>query len=272
MKIEVKKKDENESVFIIHDVDVTFVNSIRRIAMMEVPKIAIEDVNIMINDSTMFDEVLAHRLGLVPLRSDLAALESLIPHEECDCEESCSKCSVSLILKEENSSSAEKKYIYSKDLISNDSKIKPVYDTIPILKLKEGEKVELEAIAQIGYGKNHTKWMPTTVCAYKNYPKITFNTEMEMEPEYAEACPRGVLNFEVATSEIEVVDIENCSMCKSCMRASKEGAINVDFEKDKFIFTLETDGSISPEEVLQKACDVLTEKTDDIMAFCEGGS
>lgn len=57
MEIEVKSKDENEIVFVIRDAEVPFINAIRRIAMMEVPKIAIEDVNIVQNDSAMFNEV-----------------------------------------------------------------------------------------------------------------------------------------------------------------------------------------------------------------------
>ena len=77
MKIDVKEQDENSMTFIVRDAEVPFVNAIRRIAMMKVPKLAIEDVFIVKNDSAMFDEVLAHRLGLTPLVSDLDALEGL---------------------------------------------------------------------------------------------------------------------------------------------------------------------------------------------------
>lgn len=266
MEIEVKEKNENEIVFIIRNAEVPFVNAIRRIAMMEIPKIAIEDVNIVKNDSAMFDEVLAHRLGLTPLFSDSEAIEGLVMSEDCDCEDYCPRCSVSLTLNKTGPG-----VVYSKDLSSTDSKIKSVYDTIPLLKLKEDQDVELEAVAKLGLGKEHAKWIPTTVCSYKQYPKITFNEDLEVDYESAEACPRGILTADKNSKEIKVNNIENCSMCKSCVRASENGYVNVGFEENNFIFILETDGSMAPEEVLLKACDVLSEKAEKFITFSKGG-
>ena len=178
MKIDVKEQDENSMTFIVRDAEVPFVNAIRRIAMMKVPKLAIEDVFIVKNDSAMFDEVLAHRLGLTPLVSDAESIEGLVLPEDCDCDsekgEYCPRCSVSFSLRETGP-----KTVYSKDLKScGDSKIKPVYDTIPLLKLKENQEVDLEAVAKLGIGKDHAKWVPTTVCAYKQYPEIELKKKL----------------------------------------------------------------------------------------------
>ena len=129
MEIEVKSQSENEIVFIVRDAEVPFINAIRRVAMVNVPKIAIEDVNIIRNDSAMFNEVLAHRLGLTPLVSDLDALEGLSLPEDDDWEEYANGIMFHL-------NEVGPKVVYSKDLISSDSKIKPVYDTIPLVKLK----------------------------------------------------------------------------------------------------------------------------------------
>jgi DNA-directed RNA polymerase subunit D len=266
MEIELKEKNENEIVFIIRDAEVPFVNAIRRIAMMEIPKIAIEDVNIVKNDSSMFDEVLAHRLGLTPLFSHEEAIEGLVMAEDCDCEDHCPKCSVSLTLNKTGPG-----VVYSKDLSSTDSEIKSVYDTIPLLKLKDDQNVELEAVAKLGLGKEHAKWIHTTVCSYKQYPQITFNEDLEVDYGCAEACPKGILKADKRSKKIKVKDIENCSMCKSCVRASENGYVDVGYEKNNFIFKLETDGSITPEEVLLKACDVLNEKTEKFIGFCKGG-
>jgi DNA-directed RNA polymerase subunit D len=266
MEIEVKEKSENTCVFILRDVEVPFVNAIRRIAMMEVSKIAIEDVNIIKNDSAMFNEVLAHRLGLLPIVSDSEAIEGLVIDEECDCDDYCPKCSVSFTLIKNGPG-----VVYSKDLSSTDSKIKPVYDTIPLLKLKENQSVELEAVAKLGKGLEHAKWMPTTVCAYKQYPEITFDEEKELSPDVVDACPRNILKFNKKTKKASIHNIEDCSMCHSCVRASENDAINVGYKDDIFIFTIETDGSLAPEEVLLRACDVLDEKTNKFIAFCKGG-
>ncbi len=275
MEIDVKKQDENEMVFIVRDAEVPFVNAVRRTAMMQVPKLAIEDVFIVKNDSAMFDEVLAHRLGLTPLVSDLESIEGLIMPEECDCNaeegEYCPRCSVSFSLNEVGPG-----VVYSRDLKScGDSKIKPVYDTIPLLKLKENQEVELEAVAKLGLGKEHAKWVPTTVCAYKQYPKITFDENEEIDFAVAEACPKGVLVANKEKNIIEINDIENCSLCKSCIRAQQASGsnyVNVGYQENDFIFKIETDGSMPPKEVLLKACDVLDNKADEFITFSKGGS
>lgn len=58
-------------------------------------------------------------------------------------------------------------------------------------------------------------------------------------------------------------------MCKSCVRADENDYINIGFEPNNFIFRIETDGSIPPEEVLLKACDVLSDKADKFITFSE---
>ena len=208
MDITIKKKEDNQMVFVIEGINVPFINAIRRICTVEVPTIAIETVEIIKNDAKIFDEALAHRMGLIPLTTDL---ESMVPASECDCEDHCPRCSVSLLLKEKGP-----KTVYSKDLKSQDPQVKPVFDTIPILKLKEGEEVELEAIAQLGIGLEHAKWQPTTSCAYKYYPKITIDKEKCEEcAKCADACPRGILEFDEKKNEVQILDIENCSTCKT---------------------------------------------------------
>ncbi|MGL4669923.1 MAG: DNA-directed RNA polymerase subunit D [Methanobacteriaceae archaeon] len=271
MEIEVKEENGNEIIFIIRNVDSTFVNAIRRIAMTETPKIAVEDVNIIKNDSAMFDEVLAHRLGLVPLVSDNEAIDGLVLKEDCDCEEYCSKCSVSLLLNKSDSG-----VVYTKDLSSNDSKIKPVHDTIPLLKLKENQAVELEAIAQLGLGKVHAKWMPTTACAYKNYPEINFDKSCDLCKACVDACPRTILKVTPKGKKVKITNIEDCTMCKSCYRAcpntteSGDKVIDVSYVENEFIFKIETDGGMSAKEVLLNACNVLEEKANKFIRFCGG--
>lgn len=265
MDINIKSSDDQRMIVIIEGVNVPFINALRRICMVEVPTMAIEEVEIYKNDSRIFDEVLAHRLGLVPLKTDL---ESIIPHDECDCESHCPRCSVSLLLKEKGP-----KTVYSGDLTSQDPKIVPVHDTIPLLKLRDDQEVELEAIAQLGTGLEHAKWQPITSSAYKYYPVITVDPEKcEACAKCAEECPRGVLEFDEKENKVLVVDPENCNMCKTCMKDCEVGAVTVDGLEDKFIFTIETDGSLKPEEVISKACDILADKSEKIIKFTKGES
>ena len=98
MEIEIKNRTDDQLTFIIEGADVSMVNALRRISMVEVPTMAIETVKILKNDARIFDEALAHRLGLVPITTDA---ESMILPADCDCEDHCPRCSVSLVLKRE---------------------------------------------------------------------------------------------------------------------------------------------------------------------------
>ena len=260
MNIDIKTKDEQNIVLIVEGVDVPFVNALRRICMVEIPTMAVENVEIYKNDSRIFDEVLSHRLGLIPLKTDL---DSITLREACDCEDHCTSCSVSLLLKETGP-----KVVYSGDLTSQDSKIVPVHDRIPLLKLREGEEVELEAIAQLGIGLEHAKWQATTTSSYMYYPVITIDSEKcEVCAKCADECPRGVLQFDEKENKIIVLDPEQCTMCKTCSKDCEPSAITVEGREDKFIFKIETDGSLSPEEVITTACDILAQKSDKILTF-----
>ena len=135
MEIDIKQKDESHLLFTIEGVNDAFINAIRRISTVEVPTMAIETVEILKNDAKIFDEALAHRLGLVPLKTDI---ESMVLASDCDCEDYCPSCSVTLLLKE-----IGPKTVYSGDLQSQDPDVVPVHDTIPLLKLKDGQEVVL---------------------------------------------------------------------------------------------------------------------------------
>lgn len=50
--------------------DTSLANALRRIVIAEVPSMAIETVFVMNNTSVIQDEVLSHRLGLIPIHAD----------------------------------------------------------------------------------------------------------------------------------------------------------------------------------------------------------
>jgi len=120
---------------------------------------AIDDVVILENSSVMFDELVAHRLGLIPLKTDLNRFN--LP-EDCDCKTplGCQKCRVLLVLDAEASDKI--RTVNSSDLVSEDPETKPIADSIPIVKLAPGQKIKLEAYARLGKGSEHAKWQPTS--------------------------------------------------------------------------------------------------------------
>ena len=140
-------------------------NSLRRLAISEVPTLAIDDVVMLENSSVMHDEAVAHRLGLIPLRTDPGRF--VMPHE-CDCKSTlgCSKCRVLLVLDSE--ASDKTKVVTSGELVSEDELVKPVSKDIPIIVLAPNQKLKFEAYARLGTGKDHAKWQPTSAAVVKD--------------------------------------------------------------------------------------------------------
>ncbi len=139
---------------------------------------AIDDVVMLDNSSVVYDELLAHRLGLMPLRTDL---KRFVLPEVCDCKSTlgCSKCRVLLVLDAEAKTGV--KTVYSGDLRSEDEYVKPVNEKIPIVKLAPGQKVKLEAYARLGRGKEHAKWQACTVSVLKDSGKKENEFILHME-------------------------------------------------------------------------------------------
>ncbi len=143
----------DEFVFSFKDTSNLIVNAIRRVVLDEVPTFAIEDVEIAKNDSPLYDETLAHRLGLVPLKTDLKSYNF---KESCKCGGvGCAMCEVKMVLKQ-----SDEGYVYSASIKSDDPQIVPVDTKIPLTKLKKGKEIECTLKAVLGRGRVHAKWAP----------------------------------------------------------------------------------------------------------------
>lgn len=162
MDIKVLSREQDTLRFVLSDVSPAFANAIRRIILAEVPVMAIDDVMILENGSVMYDEILAHRLGLIPVTTD----QSYNLPEECTCksELGCEKCRASLSLEIEASDPVE--VVYTSHLKPENPEVKPVSDKIPIIKLAQGQRIKLEAYARLGRGRDHAKWQPASACTY----------------------------------------------------------------------------------------------------------
>ncbi len=163
--LDIIEKTEQKIIVKFKNVPRQYVNSIRRISISEVPTCAIDDVVMLENSSVMHDEAIAHRLGLIPLRTEV---NKFIFPSECDCDNTlgCSKCRAVLIL---NAESADKtRVVTSEELTSDSEYVKPVSNAIPIIVLAPGQKLKFEAYARLGVGKDHAKWQSTSVAVVKD--------------------------------------------------------------------------------------------------------
>jgi DNA-directed RNA polymerase subunit D len=209
--VEVVEKSDERIVVRFNNVPRQYVNSLRRLAISEVPTLAIDDVVILENSSVMHDEAVAHRLGLIPLRTDPGRF--VMPHE-CDCKSTlgCSKCRVLLVL---DSEANEKTLVVtSGELVSEDELVKPVSKDIPIIVLAPNQKLKFEAYARLGTGKDHAKWQPTSAAVVKDGKDedeiilvIESNgalTAEEILTVAAERLASKVKNFKQAVSSLKV--------------------------------------------------------------------
>lgn len=158
--IKILESSDSHVKLLLKGIDRVYANALRRFAISEVPCMAIDEIVIHDNSSVLYDEILAHRLGLIPLTTDL---EGYILPQDCDCKTSlgCTKCRVLLVL--DAVATDEVKTIYSGDLVSEDTRVKPYADNIPIIKLAPSQKIKLEAYAKLGKGRTHAKWQPVAI-------------------------------------------------------------------------------------------------------------
>jgi DNA-directed RNA polymerase subunit D len=264
MEITFTRLDDNFARFTLSGASPAFANAFRRAMIGEVPTLSIEDVRIYDNNSALFDEMLGHRLGLIPLKTDL---RRYVAKSRCTCNgEGCPVCTATYTLSVEGP-----KMVYSSDLIPHDPDAAPVYDNIPIVKLIEDQKLVLEARAVISTGSEHAKWQPTLACGYKSFPVIRIDERCDACGMCIDECPRGVL--ELNKSSVAVVEgkLEDCSLCKLCERAclsggiGEEPAIHVSSDPMRYIFVVEGDGSLPVIEIMEYALLYIKEKANDLV-------
>lgn len=198
MKISKLKSKGNKLSFVLEDGTVAMANALRRTMMSEVPVMAIDEVDFFENTSGLFDEFIAHRLALIPLTTDLKMYK--LP-EDC-CGGNCAKCSTVISLDVKGPAT-----VYSKDLRSEDKKIRPVEGEIPIIKLREDQNLKFEARARLGKGKTHAKYQ-ACFCIYKQLKKKGKN-DFEFDVEsYGSLKPKEILSESIKILEEKVKDIE----------------------------------------------------------------
>jgi DNA-directed RNA polymerase subunit D len=263
MEVRVVDKTDVTVRLIIEGVDVPFMNALRRIMLTEVPSMAIDDVVILENSSILQDEILAHRLGFVPLRTDL---DSYNLPEECPCksEFGCNLCRVTLTFDVEAADSV--RTVYSSDLIPNNPDIAPVSDKIPIVKLAPTQRIRLEAYAQLGKGKEHAKWQPVSMCAYKHFPQVKINEKLcDACSKCVEVCSKRVL-INVG-KKVEIRHITECTLCQDCVDACPKGpnTIEVSWDKNAFILDIESNGGLPVERILLEALKILDGKVESFL-------
>ena len=153
-------KDERKMSIKLKGIPLQYSNALRRICLNGIPVFAIDTIDIIENSSVLPDEGLAHRLGLIPIKTDLGRFNE---PAKCDCksETGCSNCKVMLVL--DSGAADGPKTIFTDELTSEDDSIKPISDKIPIVQLATGQRVKMECYARLGRGREHAKWNSSNI-------------------------------------------------------------------------------------------------------------
>jgi len=183
--LEVINKDGQKISVKLKGVPIQYANALRRICLNGVPIFAIDTVDIIENSSVLPDEGLAHRLGLIPIKTDLARFNE--PSKcECQSETGCSNCRVMLVL--DSGDSDVTRTVLSNELSSEDDSVKPTSDKISIVQLTQGQRIKIECYARLGRGTEHAKWNSANISTLTDTDKkdesvLTVESTGALSPE-----------------------------------------------------------------------------------------
>lgn len=291
-RIEVLEMKDTFGKLLITEAYPEFVNALRRTMLADVPKMAIHEVEFQMGpirekDGTtyegitpLFDEVLAHRLAMLPIPTYLDRFNF---RDKCVCQKGkdeaekalekvsitkrgCANCTITYIINKRGPC-----VVYSGDLEpkegGNEYRIKP--DLIPIVELAEGQALFLFANAILGTGKHHAKWQAAQAVGYKYYPIIKYDPDKCVAcGKCIEVCPKEIFTKSKDGKASLINDkIEECTLCQSCVEeCSRVGAnaITVKGDNTRFIFRYETDGALKAKDVLVEALNILADKYNEL--------
>ncbi|ODA80947.1 hypothetical protein RJ55_03907 [Drechmeria coniospora] len=238
-QVKISAADGTRVDFELSKTNLSFANSIRRIIQAEVPTIAVDLVEIEINKSVLADEFIAHRLGLIPLNSK--GVNELNYSRDCDCDQYCEQCSVTLTLHAKCTSDQIMK-VYARDLVVDGRHASSVGSPVIldpeglgclIAKLRKDQELKLTCIAKKGIAKEHAKWMPTSAVGFEYDPHNKLHhLDMWPKSKYAE--------WEEPLQEGEKFDY--------------------DAQPERFYFEVEASGTMEPDQIVQGGIRALQQK------------
>lgn len=233
MKLVKKKKN---SITFLSEIEESLANALRR-SVNQIPVLAIDEVEIVRNDSPLYDETIAHRIGLIPVKTRKTISEKNLPKFK-------------LNVKREG-------VVYSKDLVG-DAELP--YETIPITILKKEQGIELSATTKLGKGEEHAKFSPGIIF-YRQAVEIIVDKEIYSEikkifPDAEAKEKKGEIAL-TDNSREEIADA--CGgICESKNRKT------VVTPTGELVITAESFGQMSVEDMIIKSADALKKELTEV--------
>jgi DNA-directed RNA polymerase subunit D len=236
--VEFIDRGDRSARFLVRGVTPAFANGVRRAMVADVPTFSIDTLRVIENSSVMFDEQIGLRLGLVPLTT---------PPGEFEVGDT-----VTLSIDVEGPGTA-----YSGDLVSSDSLVEPADGNVPIIDLKENQRLELEADAVLDTGQSHAKHQGGVSVGYRHLQRVeVVGDKGEFEEEEPNIL-RGVIE-----DDGEIVPTEAFDHDLTNRFPGKE--LEVHDVENAFVFDVETDGSFDVEDLVLQAVDTIERRAEEL--------
>ncbi|HYS73933.1 MAG TPA: DNA-directed RNA polymerase subunit D [Thermoplasmata archaeon] len=271
MKIRVLSQAPDAMRLLLEETEPSFANAIRRVLIADVPKMAIEDVEFHLGPiraedgkeyesvSPLFDEMISHRLGLIPIPTDLGLYNRREGCPTCH-GEGCPNCTIIYSLNKRGPG-----LVTSADLEPiGDTKLRPKDANIPIVKLGDGQAMLIYATAVLGTGKDHAKWQATHGVGYRYYPLLKAGTKtldaLDPEVPFCESHMQSTATEEEETAELA----SDCKTCAKFAEQYKVDSVKVGNDPTRIVLEFETDGSLTTKAVLVAGLDILSKRFSEL--------
>lgn len=234
----------------LSNTDISLANSLRRVMIAETPTLTIDLVDIEANSSVLNDEFIAHRMGLIPLRTHDINVFNYTQMCDCTPPEFCTRCTVTFTL--HIKCTEGRRVVTTDDLKGNNPDVSIAVDEktpIPIVILAKGQEIKMRCLARKGVGKEHAKWSPCAAVSFEYDPdnKLRHTTYWAEGDNPSQEWPRS----------------KNAD--KSDMNLPPNAPIDFRNIPDKVFMTVESDGSMPPEEIVSSSINVLRSKLELIL-------
>ncbi|KAI9024002.1 DNA-directed RNA polymerase [Hyaloraphidium curvatum] len=288
-KIVVTKLEGNDMEFDMIGVDASVANAFRRILIAEVPTMAIERVYSLQNTSIVQDEIVAQRLGLIPIKADPREFEwerDPIPGygEHNDVTTISFRLNVACKVNPDapvNAVEPADKYlhssVYSRDIVFVPSptnapgrEFKPVHPDILIAKMRPNQMIEMDMHAVKGIGKDHAKFSPVATASYRLLPEITILEPITGDDaeNFVGCFPPGVAEVFVnddGEKEARIVNPRKDTVSREVLRHPEfADKVRLGRVRDHFIFSVESTGILPPDELFREAVKILKLKCQNV--------
>ncbi|MDM7275083.1 MAG: DNA-directed RNA polymerase subunit D [Thermoprotei archaeon] len=261
--VDILEVKGNTIIVLLRGFSVAYANALRRLVLSDVPTMTVDFAYIYDNTTDIYDEMIAHRLGLVVFKSDVA-LEKYAPPEVCaELEPPNPKCFVEIFLDVSVDEKGGGVYVKASDLSISDEEVEPVYPGTPIAFVAPGQRLHIVAYARLGRGREHAKWSPASVSILKYTPIVYYDSSkatgdclecVSAYPDVVKALSSG------GSGKIELYGLVNTSGLRYCAETACRECLRIVYDSSSLQLIVEGTGALRPERIILEASRVLEDK------------